>query len=160
MDYALLKAEIASGPLAAELAPLVGKGDFNAVAAAVNRADRPGYIPRRHVVVAMARHAAVYALARYCTRFNTMPTPYGGGPVAYGLYALFASILLIADSDVELKAAVADIVSGYAKVSLQLVPQDFRDYLLTGETKINRIEEAFGYGSAVSGEQCRVAVEG
>lgn len=42
MDYAALKVEIQSGPLAAELAPLIKSGDDWSVASTLNRRDRPG----------------------------------------------------------------------------------------------------------------------
>lgn len=133
-------------PLYAELAPLVAKGLDAEVAAVLNRRDRLGYIPRRHIAATLAKHGAVYGLARWVRDARTMPAMGGlaGSPVSFDLYALFASILLVVEFDDALKAGVAELQAGLKSIPIQLVPQAFRNDLFAGEVKLSRAEEILG----------------
>jgi hypothetical protein len=131
-------------PLYAELAPLIAEERDAEAAVVFNRKDRSGYVPRRHVTATLARHPVVYGLVRWVVDTRTLPTVFGGGPVDFGLYCLFATILLVVDSDEGLKAGVGDLTSGLMSVPDALVSNAFRSELLAGEVKVSRAEELLG----------------
>lgn len=137
-----------TSPLYKELVPLVEEGQDSEAAGVLNRQDRPGYVPRRHVVATLARFPAVFGLVRWVVDSRTMPAPFGGGPIDYSLYCLFATILLVVDTVVEndqgLKAPAAVLSAGLGKVPPALVPAEFREELLKGEVKVSRAEELLG----------------
>lgn len=133
-------------PLYAELAPLVSAGRDADAAAALNRRDRTGYVPRRHVAATLAKHWQVYGLARWVRDSRTMPA-LGGllpSPMNFDLYALFASILLVVEFDEALKASVGDLQMGLSDIPTAMVPQQFRTDLFAGEVKVSRAEEVLG----------------
>lgn len=148
VDPVALKGEIESGPLAAELAPLVESGRHNAVADVLNRADRSGYVPRRHVVVTLCRWPQVDGLLRWVLRFGTMPAVAGGGPADFGLFCLCQRVSRIAANDVNVQLVLADLEEAGSQldplVQGGLVPAEFLAELAAGEVKVSRAAEAFG----------------
>lgn len=131
-------------PLYEELSPLVAEGRDADAAAVFNRRDRSGCVPRRHVAATLARFPAVLGLVRWVIDTRTMPAPYGGGAVDFGLYCLFAAIWLVVESDEGLKAGVAELSAGLGQLPQGLVPDEFTVELLAGEVKISRAEELLG----------------
>ena len=131
-------------PLYKELAPLAEEGRDADAANALNRRDRPGYVPRRHVAAMLARFPAVLGLVRWTVESRTLPTPFGGGPVDFGLYCLFAAILLVVESDEGLKAGADELSAGLKSVPVEIIPEAFRKQLLAGEVKVSRAEELLG----------------
>lgn len=150
-----LRAEIASGPLAAELA-LLPAGDDAGRALALNRKDRAGYVPARHVSVSLAQYPALDGLIHWCLNHATLPIEFGGGAVPFAVYALFRNLDRV-DKSVDkgdLRATVADLAAGLAAAAASpaaaMIPAGFGDFLLAGEVKISRAEEVWGYGASVS----------
>lgn len=146
-----LRAEIESGPLAAELATPWGAGNDSAVAAALNRKDRTGYVPARHVSVSLARFPALDALIHWCLTHGTLPAEYGGGACPFAVYALFRNLDRV-DRSVnkgDLRAALADLTAGLSAIAATpaagMIPAGFGTYLLGGEVKVSRAEE-LGWG--------------
>lgn len=131
-------------PLFEELVPLVKEGRDADTAAALNRRDRSGYVPRRHIAATLARFPAVFGLVRWTVESRTLPVPFGGGPVGFGLYCLFAAILLVVESDEGLKAGADELSAGLKSVPVEIVPEAFRKQLLAGEVKVSRAEELLG----------------
>lgn len=131
-------------PLYAELASLIAKGRDADAAAVFNRRDRAGFVPRRHVAATLARFPAVLGLVRWVVDTRTMPAPYGGGTVDFGLYCLFAAIWLVVESDEGLKAGVAELSAGLGQLPQRLVPDEFSAELLAGEVKVSRADELLG----------------
>lgn len=146
MDPAACRTEIATGPLAADLAPLVAEAADAAAAAVLNRRDRTGYIPRRHLVVTLARYPAVDGLMRWVIQFGTMPAAFGGGAADFGFYCLCQTLSRIAGNDVGVLLMVADLNAKKSGVQPQIdngsIPEAFFTDLVAGEVKISRAEEA------------------
>lgn len=152
MDLSALKQTIEHGALAAELERHVKEANDSETAAILNRRDQPGYVPRRHVAVSFARFPTVYALARWVTRFGKTPD----GEQNMPLFGLFAAILLVVDSDCDLKAGIADLADGLKDIPMEVVPQEFRDYLFAGEVKISYAESVglVPIGGEVTARDC------
>lgn len=131
-------------PLYAELVPLIAEGRDADAAAALNRRDRPGFVPRRHVAATLARFPAVLGLVRWVVDSRTLPAAFGGSPVDFNLYCLFAAIWLVVESDEGLKAGVAELSAGLGQLPQGLVPNEFATELLAGEVKVSRAEELLG----------------
>lgn len=131
-------------PLYAELASLIEAGQDSAAATALNRQDRSGYISRRHVTSSLARFPAVFGLVRWVVESRTLPSALGGGPADFGMYCLFAAVLLVVESDEGLKAGVTDLSDGLAQLPPGLVADEFIVALLAGEIKVSRAEELLG----------------
>lgn len=104
----------------------------------------PGYIPRRHLVVTLARYAQVDGLLKWVIQFGEMPAPMGGGPVNFGLYCLFQSISRIAANDVGVLLVVADLDAALPQIQplidLGAIPQAFIDDLKAGEVLVPLVE--------------------
>lgn len=131
-------------PLYAELAPLIATGSDIEVAEILNRQDRTGYIPRRHVAVTLARFPVVLGLMHWVVDSRTMPTAFGGGPVDFGLYCLFTTIWFVTNNDEDIKASIPELSAGLAQLPIGLIPDAFIAELLSGEIKISRAEEILG----------------
>jgi len=107
-----------------------------------------GYIPRRHLVITLARHPAADGLIKWVINFGTMPAVAGGGPADWGLYCLFQSISRIAANDVGVLLMVEDLESVTAPggdssasplaglIAAGLLPAAFFTDLLAGEVKL------------------------
>lgn len=108
-----------------------------ACAAELRRPTLPGHIPRRHLVVTLARYPQVDGLLKWVIQFGTMPAPMGGGAADFGLYCLFQSISRIAANDVGVLLVVADLDSAIPQIQplidLGAIPQAFIDDLKAGE---------------------------
>lgn len=145
--------EIQSGPLAAELAVAWGESD-STVAQILNRKDRDGYIPARHIEVSLSAFPQVAGLIHWGLRTGEMPTPMGGGEIDFGLYCLFVTLRRVIDSGRELRAEKAAIVAALEQVAplvtAGVIPEEFGPYLLSGEQQISRAEELWGYGFEVT----------
>lgn len=107
-----------------------------------------GYIPRRHLVVSLARHPAADGLIKWVINLGTMPAVAGGGPADWGLYCLFQSISRIAANDVGVLLMVEDLEGVTAPggdssasplaglIESGLLPAAFFADLLAGEVKL------------------------
>lgn len=158
-----LKAELETGPLAAEIADAWANGRTGEVADALNRKDRSGYVPARWVSVSLARFPTLDALVHWCMTNATLPAEFGGGACPFAMYALFRNLDRL-DQSVgkgDLRADTPDISAALAQAAAanlvadaqnpnRPIPAGFGSYLLSGEVKISRAEELWGYGVGVS----------
>lgn len=128
-------------PLYAELSLLIADGRDADAADALNRKDRAGYIPRRHVAATLAKFPGVLGLVRWSVESRTLPD---GTPVPFSLYSLFVAIWLVVEFDESLKAGVEELQQGLSQVPVELVPAEFAVELLSGEVKMSRSEELLG----------------
>lgn len=141
MTPAELKAEIQSGPLAAELAPLWSTGNDSGVAAALNRKDRAGYVPARAVLAAILSDTTGFGadllwLRKYGTTIDgTLMTTAKKRLVI----RLFSAIEL---SDYQLKFPPAELSAGCDVLG---APDAVKAAILAAEVKVNRAEE-LGWG--------------
>lgn len=158
VNYAALHTEIASGPLTAELSAVIAIPNDHGVADVLNRKDRQGYVPARWVSVTLARYPQLDGLIHWALVHGTMPAEFGGGACPFAVYCLFRNLDRV-DKSVDkgdLRATITDLASGLAAVAASpaaaLIPNGFGDYLLSGEVKISRAEELFGFGAVVASD--------
>ena len=142
-------------PLYAELSPLIAGGRDADVAASLNRRDRPGFVPRRHVAATLARFPAVLGLVRWVVDSRTL---LDGSPVPFAIYCLFAAIWLVVESDEGLNAGVADLEAGLSAMPPEMAPPEFREAILAGEVKVSRAEEL--HGRDISANEIETARKG
>lgn len=152
---AQLLAEIQSGLLAAEIAPLWSPVTDNtdaAVAAILNRKDQPGYVQPRDLIVYLAE-TFKWGMVDYCTLLGKMPD---GSAAPFQVYALFSILHLAAYGNVNpplhlqigpLKVALASLVAA------TLITQADSDAIAAMEIKISRAEQAWGYDTVISQTQ-------
>lgn len=107
IDLAALKAEIQSGPLAAELAPLIAAGRFHAAADVLNRKDYRGPVPLEEL--------SSYCVTRGVTgAVQTLDEIPLGGTIAEGgtmtaqIKGLLKTVLTIVQTDWRLSVADMD----------------------------------------------------
>ncbi len=114
-------------------------------ASELRKPELPGYIPRRHLVVTLARYPQVDGLLKWVIQFGEMPALLGGGGVAdFGLYCLFQSISRIAANDVGVLLVVADLDAAIPQIQtlidLGAIPQAFINDLKAGEALAPLVE--------------------
>jgi hypothetical protein len=136
-----LRAEIESGPLAAELATPWAAGNDTAVAAALNRQDRAGYVPARHVVASLSSDADGFGAS--------LIWAWTHGALADGTAlnptqkVLLARLFFGADNpEYAIKYPPADLVTGCTVLG---APVALQEAILAGEVKVSRAEE-LGWG--------------
>jgi hypothetical protein len=155
VDPATLRDEIQNGPLKDELAPLVTAGRDSDVTAVLNRKDRTGYVPARHVSVSLARFPSLDAVIHWVLRTGTLPDGTALTGANFGVYVLFRNLDREDRSNQTqdpLRATVADLQAGLAQAQAaglvadaehptRPVPADFGSFLIGGEVKISRADE-------------------
>jgi hypothetical protein len=120
------------------------------VADVLNRRDRPGCVPARHVVVALARFPQLDAAVHWSLRTGTLPDGTSLAGPRFPLYVLFRNLDRVERSaafDEPLRADVAALTAGLTALTAAapaLVPDGFAAFLLGGEVKLSRAEEATG----------------
>lgn len=136
-----LRAEILSGPLAAELATPWAAGNDSAVAGVLNRRDRTGYIPARHVVASLLSDADGFGASLIWAWVH--------GALADGTAlnptqkVLLARLFFGADNpEYAIKYPPSEIVAGCTALG---APNPLKDAILAGEVKVSRAEE-LGWG--------------
>lgn len=130
------------------LAPTVNNDPL--VADVLNRKDRPGYVPARHVAVALARFPKLDALMTWALRTGALPdgTPLAG-PL-FGLYVVLCNLARVDRSSTfeePLRADVATVRVGLDVLKTAapaFVAEELGRFLLLGEVKISRAEEITG----------------
>lgn len=154
-----LRAEVESGPTAAELAPLAAAGRDADVAAALNRADLPGYVPARDLAAVLARRN-LWGVVILAARFRLLPN---GQPCPLNLFTLFVTCELAGHGTFSppLRMEIAPLAAAAdALVAAGLMTADDRAAVLADEVRISRAEQAWGYGVAVSADDVARALRG
>jgi hypothetical protein len=130
-----------------------GKSAFACIADLLNRRDRPGYVPARWVSVTLAEFPQVDGLIRWTQTLGTLPAEMGGGPCSFVLYCMLRNLERLSQSvdKGDLRASVAKITLSLATANAKglvgddkMIPAGFGPYLLAGEIKISRVQEAEG----------------
>lgn len=150
-----LKAELdnAESPLAADYAAPLAAGNDTAVAALLDAKTFDGYVPARHIVVALATYPVTDALTHWVLQTGTMPD---GSAANFAIYTLLRNLDRVARSvgAGDLKADKALLAAGLtaatAALGTDLIPAGFGTLLLAGEVKLSRAEVLWGYGASVS----------
>ena len=136
-----LRTEIESGPLAAELASLWSAGDDTGVSSVLNRADRTGYVPARHVVASLLSDADGFGASLIWAW--THGTFVDGTSLNPTQKVLLARLFFGADHpEYAIKYPPSDIVAGCTALG---APTALRDAILAGEVKVSRAAE-LGWG--------------
>ena len=154
-----IRAEVESGPLAAELAPLAAAGRDADVATALNRADLPGYVPARDLSAVLARRN-LWGVVILAARFRLLPN---GQTCPLNLFTLFCTCELAAHGTFSppLRMEIAPLAAAAdALVAAGLMTADDRAAVLADEVRISRAEQAWGYGVAVSADDVARALRG
>ncbi len=152
---AQLLAEIQSGLLAAEIAPLWSPVTDNtdaAVAAILNRKDQPGYVQPRDLIVYLAE-TFKWGMVDYCTLLGKMPD---GSAAPFQVYALFSILHLAAYGNVNppLHLQISPLKTAMsALVSATLITQADANAIAAKEIKISRAEVLWGYDTEISEHQ-------
>lgn len=152
-----LRTEIESGPLAAELAPLVLVRHNVEAAAILNRADQPGWVPARHVVATLAS-VGKWGIVELAVRHRLLSD---GNACPSDLYMLFATVQLAAYGSLEppLRMEIAPLTAGASTlVTRGILTSGERDAILAGEVKVSRAEHLWGYGVQITAEQIGAAI--
>lgn len=140
-----LRAEIESGPLAGELAPLWSAGADADVAAVLTRRDLPGYIPP----VPLSKYLDTSGLTAALTLIRDhrlMPCAVDAVPsvaAPFGLYALASRVLSsIAQG---FRPAKADVSAGCdALIGAGVMTSQQKSAILALEVKIGRVQQWLG----------------
>ena len=151
MTRAELLAELQTGPLRTELAPLLAAGRDADVASALNRRDQPGYVPSRLVGQVLLKSGGL-TVFDYIWKFNLNPLVLPQVPPPLGVWQIASQVMWavqLAARDyrlevVPLTAAMAGAVAaGVATKADQTA-------ILAGEVKLSRAEVAWGYGTGIT----------
>lgn len=152
---AQLLAEIQSGLLAAEIAPLWSPVTDNtdaAVAAILNRKDQPGYVQPRDLIVYLAE-TFKWGMVDYCVELGKMPD---GSTASFQVYSLFSILHLAAYGSVNppLHLAIAPLNTAIAAlVNAGLITSQDQMAIAAKEIKISRAQELWGYDLVISSRQ-------
>jgi hypothetical protein len=146
-----LYTEITSGPLKDELATPWSNGDDTSVAAILNRADMPGYIPaaplQKYLTETglIAVFDVIYNHLLLPSAMNAAPT----APTPFGLYAMASQILTTLRNNY--RAAIGQISTGCdALISFGLITAEQKTAILALEVKISQAQTVWGYDARIT----------
>jgi hypothetical protein len=159
LTAAELRTEIQSGPLAAELAPLVEVGDDEGVRRVLMEPRYDGYIPPVPLLKLITEGGLLAKLdiirtfgklpAADPTQPPSLPAPTGVLVLAFQLDRVFAH---------ELRMSKADAAAGCdALVAVGLMPPPTKDQVLALEVKISRAQQLWYYDVVLTAQDCSQA---
>lgn len=152
MTPADLRAEILSGPLASELAPLWAAGDDAGVAAVLMRPDFAGYVPPVPLSKYLDTSGLRAALDLIRDHLLLPPADPSQAPTVaapFGLYALASRLLSSVAQG--FRPSVADVSAGAdALVSVGVMTARQKADVLALAVPIGRAQVAWGYDAAVA----------